>query len=128
MSTHINDAASNLTPALPVSITPQSLSASGAGTALDLGAGDGGCFAVLAVGAVTGTDPTLDVKIQESTASAGTYTDISGATFTQVIAATKGEVISFRRSKRYVRAYATLGGTTPTFLASVTLHQQKKSV
>lgn len=56
-------------------------------------------------------DPTLDVKIQES-ADNVTFTDISGATFTQATAATS-EAIHFQTNLRYFRAVATIGGTTP---------------
>lgn len=71
--------------------------------------------AFLNVGAVTGTDPTLDVKIQESDALGTGYTDISGAAFTQVIASDAVEEIHFQTKKRYVRAVTTIGGTSPTF-------------
>ena len=97
-----------------------------AGSTGMVGAGERGVL--LRFGAVTGTSPTIDVKIQESTASGGTYTDISGATFTQVTASNKTQVISFRRSKQYARAYATLGGTTPTGITACNIYQQKKLV
>ena len=41
---------------------------------------------VLNVGVITGAG-TVDVKVQECATSGGTYTDITGAAFTQVVAA-----------------------------------------
>lgn len=82
--------------------------------------------AYLNVGAASGTTPTLDVKIQESDDDS-TYTDISGATFTQATAAITEE-IHFRTSKRYVRAVATIGGTTPSFTFCVVLLAEKRKV
>lgn len=83
--------------------------------------------AVLDVGTVTGTTPTLDVKLQESDTSGGTYTDIAGATFAQKTAA-GNEVISFSARKRWLRAVYTIGGTTPNFTFScVILGNAKQS-
>jgi hypothetical protein len=76
--------------------------------------------AYLNVGAVTSSaspeDTTLDVKIQESDALGSGYTDISGATFTQVTSAggTTTETIYFQTIKRYIRAVGTQAGTTDT--------------
>src|SRR5262245_33404282 len=90
------------------------------GGAVDLLNGDGRCFAVQITGAVAGTSPTLDGKIQESDTSGSGYTDISGATFTQVTVANTVQVISFDRTKRYVRYVGTIGGSsTPTVLTAV---------
>lgn len=65
-------------------------------------------------GAVSGTTPTLDVTIEEDTDAAfGSPTTI--ATFTQATATGVDERKKFRTSKPYVRAVATIGGTTPSF-------------
>lgn len=95
---------------------------------MDLVAADGMCFAALHVGAVSGTTPTLDVKMQESDTSGGTYADISGATIAQVTAADKYKVINFRRTKRFCRAVATIAGTTPSYALAVAILGQKKAV
>lgn len=83
--------------------------------------------------ASAGTDPTLDVKLQESTASDGSgdaFADISGATFTQVTdAAASHQAIKLNidNQPRYIRAVATIGGTdTPTFAFSVVAVGEKK--
>ncbi len=88
--------------------------------------------AFLDVGAVSGTQGTFDVKMQESTqtATTGTWTDISGASFTQfttsgVVATSGAAIISFQRQKRYVRAYVTMAGTYTNALFGVTVFAQR---
>lgn len=75
--------------------------------------------AIVSVGAVSGTTPTLDLKIQESDDNS-TFTDITGATFTQLTAVGREE-IQFKSIKRYIRAVATIGGTSPSFTFAVIL-------
>ena len=73
-------------------------------------------------------DNTLDVKIQHSDASGSGYTDITGAAFTQVDGSTAAfESISLdtRSTKRYIRAVATIAGTSPSYATSVILHGVK---
>jgi hypothetical protein len=86
--------------------------------------------AVLEVGAVSGTQGTFDVKIQESTATNTGFADITGATFTQFttsgVAGTSGpQIISFQRQKRYVRAYVTMAGTYTNALFGVSIFAQR---
>lgn len=74
----------------------------------------------LEVGAVSGTSPTLDVKVQESDTSGGTYTDIAGAAFTQVTASNNSQILRLEglntgSRKRFIRALATIAGTSPSF-------------
>jgi|SRR5262245_22636127 len=127
--THINDFKNNVVaPNGTNTIEPKALTTTTNGAAVDLV--DGGpspCFATLHVGAVTGTTPTLDVKIQESDTSGGTYTDITGATFAQQTASNKWLAINFNRTKRFCRAVATIAGTTPSFTLAVVIFGQKKA-
>jgi hypothetical protein len=117
------DAQANLTP--EQSLAPQALTATANGTPVDLrNAFDG--FAVLSVGAVSGTNPTLDVKLQESDTAGGTYTDIAGAVFNRVTAGSVSQVINVKRLTRYVRAAATLGGTSPSFHMEVVIFWRKQ--
>lgn len=104
---------------------PQAVTATGAGSAVDLANGVNSTNAILEVGAVSGTTPTLDVKLQESDDNS-TWSDIAGGAFTQVTAATQRQVIRVLRSKRYCRGYATVGGTTPSFTLSLEILAQKK--
>lgn len=74
---------------------------------------------ILEVGAVTGTSPTLDVKIQESADGSTGWADVSGATLTQVTASNNSQILRVEglgtNRKRYLRGVATIGGTTPSF-------------
>jgi hypothetical protein len=70
----------------------------------------------LGVSSASPVDNTLDVKIQESDALGSGYTDISGATFTQVAGVSPtSETIHFQTNKRYVRAIGTQAGTGDEF-------------
>jgi hypothetical protein len=75
--------------------------------------------------ATSGTTPTLDVKLQESSTLGGSYTDIVGATFAQVTdAADSTEMIAVKIDavKSFVRVVGTIDGTaTPTFGFGVAL-------
>jgi hypothetical protein len=73
-----------------------------------------GGFATLHVTAASGTDPTLDVKIQHAV-SVGTWVDL--VTFTQAAAATS-ELVDVAKTttvNRHLRAIWTIGGTDPSF-------------
>jgi hypothetical protein len=127
MSTKIHDFANQSilgTGLAPVAATDTT---SATGASVDLIAGDSRCYALQMVGVVSGTTPTLDGKIQESS-DGTTWTDIAGATFTQVTASNNIQAITFDRTKRYVRYLGTVGGTTPSFTMAVFLGEQKKSV
>ena len=125
MSTKIQDFANQAI--LGVGAAPQTATSTVTGSSGDLLAGDGRCFALQQVGAVSGTAPTLDGKIQESSDNAA-WTDIAGATFTQVTAASNYQAITFDRSKRYVRYLGTIGGTSPSFAVAVVISEQKKQL
>lgn len=97
------------------------------GTGVDLQQYSGDVAVVLDSAAGTGTSPTLDVKLQDS-ADNSTFADITSATFTQVTgtAAQQKIVINKDAAKRYVRAVATIGGTSPSFTFSVNAVGVKK--
>jgi len=78
----------------------------------------------------TDTDETCDLVIQESSSTAdGDFSEITGATFTQVTqAATPAvEQIHFNATKRYIRAVPTLAGTTPTFAIALNVMARVRS-
>ena len=108
-----------------------SRNASANGTGFDLqGSNDaeGEAIVILDSEAGSGTSPTLDVKLQDS-ADNSSWSDISGKTFTQVTDGGAGfEKISINTNdvRRYVRAVATLGGTSPVFVCAVSLVYSKK--
>lgn len=90
------------------------------GTGIDLNDYEGDVAIILDSAAGTGTTPTLDVKIQDS-ADNSTFADVSGATFTQLTTTAGREkiVINSNSTARYVRAVATIAGTSPSFTFSV---------
>ena len=90
------------------------------GTGVDLNDYEGDIAIMIDSDAGTGTAPTLDVKIQDS-ADNSAFADVTDATFTQ-ITTTAGRqkiVVNSDSSARYVRAVATITGTTPSFTFSV---------
>lgn len=108
-----------------------SRNASANGTGFDLegsNGAEGEAIVILDSEAGSGTNPTLDVKLQESDDNSS-WSDISGATFTQVTDGGAGfEKISVNTNDigRYIRAVGTLGGTSPVFVYAVSLIYGKK--
>lgn len=126
MSTALHDVASNAL--VGQGTAPATSTSTVTGAAVDMIRGDGRCFAIQTVGTVSGTTPTLDGKIQESADGSTGWTDVTGATFTQVTASTNLQVISFTRTKRFLRYVGTIAGTTPSFALAVVLGEQLKTV
>lgn len=81
-----------------------------------------GGSASLQVQTVSGTTPSLTVKLQHSTDNS-TWADVSGGAF----AATNtvdGQFIEFTGTiNRYLRIVSTISGTTPSFTYNVTVHR-----
>lgn len=64
----------------------------------------------------TGTTPTLDVKFQTSyDATDATAIDVPSGAFTQVSAASSGQINTATIMHRYVKVIWTITGTTPSF-------------
>ena len=97
-------------------------------SAIDLLEYDGDVLLILDSAAGTGTSPTLDVKITNSDASGGTYTDLSGAAFTQVVDAASMQtlVINKDSAERFIKIVQTISGSSPSFTFSVNLIGVKK--
>ena len=108
------------------------------GAGVDMKEAELGLFALLDVGAVSGTNPTLDVSLQESDDDGATdpYTAVNDfktgnpAAFAQRTDSPANGIVSltFKRSKRFVRASSVTGGTSPSFDFSVSLHGLLKAV
>jgi len=98
-------------------------------TGVDVSAYKGGLIVEQLVGVVSGTTPTLDGKLQSSPDNS-TWTDISGATFTQVTATDSFQKIGIdvRQGAKYIRYVGTIAGTTPSFTMGVALLGQKERV
>ena len=109
-------------------LTPRTATTTVTGTAVDLLAGDGRCFAIQQVGTVTGTAPSLAGKIQESADGSTNWTDIAGATFGTVSTTDSVVAIAFDRTLRYVRYIGTITGTSPSFPLAVVVSEQKKQI
>ncbi len=107
-----------------------------AGTGIDMKEAELGLFALLDIGLVTGTNPTLDVTLEESDdngvsdpfTAVNDFKTGSPAAFAQVVASLGIFSLTFKRSKRFVRAVGTITGSTPSFTFSVTLHGMLKSI
>src|SRR5262249_236862 len=110
-----------------VDLTPRTITVTTNGAADDILTGDGRCFAIQAVGSLGGTAPTLAGKIQESP-DGSTWSDIGGATFTQVTTSANVHAITFDRTLPYVRDGGTVGGTAPQIPVAVVIGEQKKQV
>lgn len=108
------------------------IAATGAGASVDLIDTIGNyATAVQVVGTVTGTSPTLDTKVQEST-DGTTWTDAvdqQGNTlaFTQVTTSTNVQAASWMPRKRYCRTTSTTGGTTPVFPTATLFIAQRRA-
>jgi len=101
------------------------------GTGFDLqGSNDaeGEAIVILDSEAGSGTSPTLDVKLQESSDNS-TFTDISGKAFTQVTdsaASLQKLTINTNDTERYIRAVVDVGGTSPVFVCAASIVYSKK--
>lgn len=98
------------------------------GTGVDISDYEGMAEVVLNSGAGTGTTPTLDVKIQDSDDNSA-FADVTGAVFAQVTnaaASLQKLVLNTDKCRKYIRAVATIGGTTPSFACGVEFMSVKK--
>lgn len=116
-------------------VDPAAITTTGVqGTYLDLQGYQGRVKLSVLIGAVSGTNPTLDLKVQDCDTSGGTYADISPAVaFPQKVSADANSVAAIgldtRACRRFVKIYATIGGTsTPTFTFGVAALGQKQVI
>lgn len=103
------------------------------GDVIDLLDADGPVFAYLTLGSCTSgsTDLDVDVKIQECATSTGTFTDLTNGSFTQSYNDTTADNVSEwlttqHRQYRYMKAKASITGTTPSVPIHVSILSQKK--
>ncbi len=111
-----------------VLFAPAARTASANGTGVDVTDYEGVATVLLTSAAGTGTTPTLDVKLQDSPDNS-TWTDIPGATFTQVTNAAASEqvkAVDVQAANKFIRAVATIAGTTPSFTCAVAFLGIKK--
>lgn len=98
-------------------------------TGIDVSGYKGGLVVQQLVGVVSGTTPTLDGKLQSSPDNSA-WSDIAGATFTQVTATDSFQKIGIdvRQGAKFLRYVGTIAGTTPSFTMGVVLLGQKERV
>lgn len=70
----------------------------------------------LNITAVSGTTPTMSVKLQHCDTSGGTFVDLG--TFAGATTATMEDFLTLK-PKRYMKYVATIAGTTPSYTFSV---------
>ena len=113
---------------ISAAVASASVSATATSSAIDLKDFDGDVLLVLNCAAGTGSSPTLDVKVQDSDETGGTYGDLSGATFTQVTTSASLQTLEVNKDecKRFIKVVQTVGGSSPVFVYGVSLIAAKK--
>jgi hypothetical protein len=101
----------------------------GNGTGVDLLGYEGKLKITLDIGTVSGTTPTLDLKIQDS-ADNSSFADLATpVAFAQQNAAGINHLgLDVRLCRRYIRAVATIAGTSPHFNCAVLGYGQKQTL
>ncbi len=106
-------------------LAPADRTATATSGEIDLSAYHGKVALTLDSAAGTGTNPTLDVKVQDKSGTAGAYADMTGKVFTQVTnaAASIQRLLIDTRDVvgAKIKVVATIGGTTPHFVCGVSL-------
>lgn len=125
MSTALHDLASAAFAA--AGLYPDTKTSSPTGSAIDMIAADGPCFAIQQVGDIS-DDTTLTGHIEQSENGSTGWAAIDGAEFADVIADNNVQVIQFTRTARYVRYAADLDGDTPSVKLAVLIGEQKKTM
>lgn len=75
------------------------------------------------IGTVSGTSPSCTTAIQDSDDGSTGWAAVDGGTFTAVTASNNSQkiVLPANMFRRYLRAVATISGTTPSFILMVML-------
>ena len=113
---------------ISAAVASASVSATATSSAIDLKDFDGDVLLVLNSAAGTGSSPTLDVKVQDSDETGGTYGDLSGAAFTQVTTSASLQTLEVNKDecKRFIKLVQTVGGSSPVFVYGISLIGAKK--
>ena len=109
-------------------VASASVTATATSSAIDLKEFDGDVILVLNCAAGTGSSPTLDIKVQDSDETGGTYGDLSGAAFTQVTTSASLQTLEVNKDecKRFIKIVQTVGGSSPVFVYGISLIATKK--
>ena len=113
---------------ITAAVASASVTATATSSAIDLKEFDGDVLLVLNCAAGTGSSPTLDIKVQDSDETGGTYGDLSGATFTQVTTSASVQTLEVNKDecKRFIKIVQTVGGSSPVFVYGISLIAAKK--
>ena len=113
---------------ISAAVASASVTATATSSAIDLKEFDGDVLLVLNCAAGTGSSPTLDIKVQDSDETGGTYGDLSGAAFTQVTDAASLQTLEVNKDecKRFIKIVQTVGGSSPVFVYGISLIGAKK--
>lgn len=113
---------------ITAAVASASVTATATSSAIDLKEFDGDVLLVLNCAAGTGSSPTLDIKVQDSDTSGGSYGDLSGATFTQVTTSASAQTLEVNKDecKRFIKIVQTVGGSSPVFVYGISLVAAKK--
>ena len=113
---------------ITAAVASASVTATATSGAIDLKEFDGDVLLVLNCAAGTGSSPTLDIKVQDSDETGGTYGDLSGATFTQVTTSASVQTLEVNKDecKRFIKIVQTVGGSSPVFVYGISLVGAKK--
>lgn len=108
-------------------VAPAAATSTVTSAGVDMLAYEGTASFIVDTGAVSGTTPTLDSKLQDSADNSTGWADISGATAAQRVATGVDKIdCDVQASRRYVRYVGTIAGTSPSFLTGVTVLGVKK--
>lgn len=110
--------------------TPAAVTGTVTGTGVDASGTDDVIALLQDVGTVSGTSPTLDGKLQESSDNSTNWTDCSpcGSNPDQVTASNSTTLTTYQRTKSYVRYLGTIAGTNPSFGLDAVLIAEKKKI
>ncbi len=113
---------------ISAAVASASVTATATSSAIDLKEFDGDVLLVLNCAAGTGSSPTLDIKVQDSDETGGTYGDLSGAAFTQVTDSASLQTLEVNKDecKRFIKIVQTVGGSSPVFVYGISLIGAKK--
>tara|TARA_Y100001937_G_scaffold104841_1_gene145157 strand:+ start:1034 stop:1417 length:384 start_codon:yes stop_codon:yes gene_type:complete len=113
---------------ITAAVASASVTATATSSAIDLKEFDGDVLLVLNCAAGTGSSPTLDIKVQDSDETGGTYGDLSGAAFTQVTDSASLQTLEVNKDecKRFIKIVQTVGGSSPVFVYGISLIAAKK--
>lgn len=112
-------------------LAPLARTATANGTAIDMHDYTGKYGFILTTTAGTGTTPTLDLTIEDSADGSTGWATVTNGTFAQVTDAAdySGVLwVEVDAQKKYLRATATIAGTTPSFTLAVLGIGQKQAL